>query len=122
MTMIHGDLRTVNLGFDAGRLVLLDWGLAAYAPREVELVWWLMMGGEPDAAFDELLDDIHNIVAADLDERCLAIAFLGQMTLTGYWYGRAVEFSGEERTQAEAQRDWHFAKARGCMDTYWSPM
>ena len=122
MTVIHGDLRTANLGFDAERIVLLDWGLAAHAPREVDLVWWLMQGGEPDAAFDELLDDIHEIVAADLDERSLALAFLGQMTLTGYWYGRAVEFSGEERAQAESQRDWHFARARACMDAYWSPM
>jgi aminoglycoside phosphotransferase (APT) family kinase protein len=121
MTVIHGDLRTVNLGFDAERLVLLDWGLAAHAPREVDLVWWLMQGGEPDAAFDELLDDIHDIVAAEFDERSLALAFLGQMTLTGYWYGRAVEFSDEERGHAEAQRDWHFARARACMDSYWSP-
>jgi hypothetical protein len=122
MTVIHGDLRTVNLGFDAERLVLLDWGLAAHAPREVDLVWWLMQGGEPDAAFDELLDDIHDVVAADLDERSLALSFLGQMTLTGYWYGRALEFSDEELAQTESQRDWHFARARACMDAYWSPM
>ena len=81
-----------------------------------------MQGGEPDAAFDELLDDIHDVVAADLDERSLALSFLGQMTLTGYWYGRALEFSDEELAQTESQRDWHFARARACMDAYWSPM
>jgi hypothetical protein len=96
-------------------------GLAAIAPREVEFAWWLMQG-EPEASFDDLLADIRDVVRDDLDERALALAFLGQMALDGYWYGRAVEFAEPERREAEILFEWHITRARSCMETIWSPI
>jgi hypothetical protein len=41
-TMIHGDLWLVNLALTADRLTLLDWGLATWAPRVVEIASFLI--------------------------------------------------------------------------------
>ena len=40
-TLIHGDLRGDNLGFDGDRLVLIDWDLAAAGTPGVEFAWYL---------------------------------------------------------------------------------
>ena len=37
LTMIHGDLATVNMAFDDDRLTLIDWGLAAAAPGAMDI-------------------------------------------------------------------------------------
>ena len=40
-TLIHGDLRGDNLGFDGDRLVLIDWDLATAGTPTVEFAWYL---------------------------------------------------------------------------------
>jgi len=37
MTMIHADLATVNMAFEAGRLTLIDWGMATSAPGALDI-------------------------------------------------------------------------------------
>ncbi len=37
MTMIHGDLATVNMAFDGDHLTLIDWGMATAAPGAVDI-------------------------------------------------------------------------------------
>jgi hypothetical protein len=37
MTVIHGDLATVNMAFEDDQLTLIDWGLAAAAPGGVDI-------------------------------------------------------------------------------------
>ena len=40
-TLIHGDLRGDNLGFDGERVVLIDWDLATAGTPTVEFAWYL---------------------------------------------------------------------------------
>jgi hypothetical protein len=57
-TLLHGDLRDDNLGFDGERVVLLDWDLATAGTPSVELAWFLLHDvWRTDATHDELEAD-----------------------------------------------------------------
>lgn len=52
MTLIHGDASQTNLGLREGRLIALDWALAARAPADLEFAWWLTRAREGPAALN----------------------------------------------------------------------
>ena len=57
-TLIHGDLRDDNLGFDGDRIVLIDWDLATAGTPTVEFAWYLAQDAwRIDATHDELEAD-----------------------------------------------------------------
>ena len=57
-TLIHGDLRGDNLGFDGDRLVLIDWDLATAGTPGVEFAWYLAHSARRiDASHDEIEAD-----------------------------------------------------------------
>jgi hypothetical protein len=57
-TLIHGDLRDDNLGFDGERVVLIDWDLATAGTPTVEFAWYLAQDAwRIDATHDELEAD-----------------------------------------------------------------
>ena len=64
-TLIHGDLRGDNLGFDGDRLVLIDWDLATAGTPGVEFAWYLAHSAQRiDASHDEIEAD-HRAVQGD---------------------------------------------------------
>jgi hypothetical protein len=57
-TLIHGDLRGDNLGFDGDRIVLIDWDLAAAGTPGAEFAWYLAHSARRiDASHDEIEAD-----------------------------------------------------------------
>jgi aminoglycoside phosphotransferase (APT) family kinase protein len=57
-TLIHGDLRGDNLGFDGDRIVLIDWDLATAGTPTAEFAWYLAHSARRiDAAHDEIEAD-----------------------------------------------------------------
>jgi aminoglycoside phosphotransferase (APT) family kinase protein len=58
-TLIHGDLKLANLGFEPdGRVALIDWQMIAIAPVAVELGWFLVSNAPslpigPEAVLDQ---------------------------------------------------------------------
>ena len=74
-TLIHGDLRGDNLGFDGERLVLIDWDLAAAGTPGAEFAWYLAHSARRiDASHDEIELD-H--VAAQAEDHLPARARAG---------------------------------------------
>jgi aminoglycoside phosphotransferase (APT) family kinase protein len=64
-TLIHGDLRGDNLGFDGDRIVLIDWDLAAAGTPTAEFAWYLAHSARRiDAAHDEIEAD-HRAAQGD---------------------------------------------------------
>ena len=64
-TLIHGDLRGDNLGFDGDRLVLIDWDLATAGTPAVEFAWYLAHSARRiDASHDEIEAD-HRAAQGD---------------------------------------------------------
>ena len=64
-TLIHGDLRDDNLGFDGDRVVLIDWDLATAGTPTAEFAWYLAQDAwRIDATHDELEAD-HRAAQGD---------------------------------------------------------
>jgi hypothetical protein len=64
-TLIHGDLRGDNLGFDGDRLVLIDWDLATAGTPGVEFAWYLAHSARRiDAGHDDIEAD-HRAAQGD---------------------------------------------------------
>ncbi|MFC7497220.1 MULTISPECIES: phosphotransferase family protein [unclassified Nocardioides] len=99
-TLLHGDLATVNMAFEPDRpgcLTLIDWGLAAAGPAELDLGRLLAgcahlfgpIGGQPESAtivarLDGLLDLHRQAVGPAYDEAALRLGLLGGITWLGW--------------------------------------
>lgn len=90
-TLIHGDLRLGNLGFDGDRIVLIDWGeRVGTAPPSVELAWFIGFDGyQPGLGRDEMITTFRELYRSRLDEEELLLALIGGFVQLGgimsYW-------------------------------------
>jgi thiamine kinase-like enzyme len=64
-TLIHGDLRGDNLGFDGERVVLIDWDLATAGTPTVEFAWYLAHSARRIDATREQIEADHRIAQGD---------------------------------------------------------
>src|SRR5262245_29318087 len=108
-TLIHGDLRPANLGMEAGRVLALDWALAAAGPPVLDFAWVAM-----DVELrEEIRQLIRDVAAPAVDERQLRLGFLYQACLAlpgiAYWLTTAAP---ELLDAAIVERDWWFDRAR----------
>jgi len=121
-TLVHGDLKLANLGADAHRVVILDWGtLTAWAPPAVDFAWYVAinaaaLGGD----HDRLLYDVRS-AAGDHDETARGLALLGALAQLGW--EKALGATSDDigtRQREEIGLDWWIAQARRSLNQ-WSP-
>ena len=121
-TLLHGDLKVANIGFDGPNLVMLDWGtLTGMGPRAVEHAWYLAINGAAiDATLDELLDDASGVLGPD-DRDAVPLALLGALVQLGW--EKALGATGDDpstRVREQAGLDWWCARAGEAL-SQWSP-
>jgi aminoglycoside phosphotransferase (APT) family kinase protein len=121
-TLVHGDLKIANLGFDDRRIVMLDWGsLTGYAPRAVDYAWYLAINGAAiDASLDEQLSDVLAVLTPE-DQHALPLALLGVLLQLGWDKGLAAtseDLAVRERELADLR--WWWARVREALEQ-WSP-
>lgn len=76
-TLLHGDYRLANLGFEDGVVVALDWGLACYGPAELDFVWFLSnTAWGDDAERAHLVETWERLTGRDRDSRVLDLAVI----------------------------------------------
>lgn len=121
-TLLHGDLKVANLGFNGATVVMLDWGtLTGMGPRAVEHAWYLAVNGAAiDASLDELLDDAARVLAPE-DRDGLPLALLGALVQLG-WEKALGATSDDPATQTRerAGLEWWCARAAEAL-SQWSP-
>ena len=87
-TLLHGDLATVNMAFEADRpgcLTLIDWGLAAAGPAELDIGRLLAGCGHLfDAGLDDVVGLQREAAGAAYDEAALRLGLLGGITWLGW--------------------------------------
>lgn len=78
-TLVHGDLRLGNAGFDGDRLVLIDWGdRTGMAPPAVELGWFIGFDAKRVAlSRDDIVSVFRSLYADRFEERALHLALIG---------------------------------------------
>lgn len=120
-TLIHGDLRPANLGFADGRVVVLDWGLAARAPAAVDFGWFLFnTARNVDATHEDLLDDVRGASGGSFDERAMDLALLGTLVQAGCYFGFEALQNPDQRARylARAELGWWELQARRCLERW----
>lgn len=109
-TVIHGDLRVGNLGFDDDRLVVIDWGeRVGTAPPAVELAWLLGFDSyRLDSSPDEVVASFRDRYGARCEDEALQLALIGGLVQLGGIMSLWVRIASgqDERRVYEDQLSW----------------
>ncbi len=122
-TLLHGDLKVANIGFDGRRVVLLDWGtLTGMGPPALDFAWYLAVNSAAiDATLDEVLVDLESTLGPD-DRDALPLALLAQMLQLG-WEKALGATSDNPATRAREAPGfaWWCERASAALER-WSPV
>jgi hypothetical protein len=117
-TLIHGDLRPANVGYTDEGVVLLDWGLSAWAPAALDLAWYLFNLSGPGSEFarEEVSRGLLGGRGAPAPE-VVDLALLATLVQTGCYFGhRAVQDpDGGVRRRALEDLAWWVGRARAAL-------
>ena len=124
-TLIHGELKLENVGFTAGRVILIDWALATVAPAEAEFAYYLLSSAwRIDASPDQLLEDIRTVRGDDFEPRAMELALIGSMVQRGaiLAHNAAGARPGRDPARANALLDWMIDRVSRALKEVWSPL
>jgi Phosphotransferase enzyme family len=119
VTLVHGDLASVNMAIVDEQLILLDWGLAAAAPAALDVAWFVAgCSSVVDATRDEILADFRDISGPAFDGPALELALLAALVWLGW--NKALDAAEhpdrEVRAREQQDLDWWLGKARRCLE------
>ena len=120
-TLIHGDLRDENIGFAGGRLLLLDFGLAARAHPAVELAWYMCHDvWRIAASHDDVVDDFRDAMGERHDELALELGLISGLVQYGWIFGHSalVHTDPAEREWAREELDWWVPRVRRALERW----
>lgn len=122
-TLLHGDLRDEQLGFDGETLIALDWGLATQGHPVVDLAWYMVHDvWRIEASHDEVVEDFRRARGEDDDPRAVDLLGLIGLLMYGWIFGicAVIHTDPAERQWARGELEWWVPKARHSLST-WSP-
>lgn len=119
VTLVHGDLATVNMAVRGGDLVLLDWALATAAPGALDVARFLAQcASVVSPSREELLATYAGMAGPAYDSRSARLATLAGLMWLGW--NKALDAADnpdpEVRARERADLDWWVARARTTLD------
>jgi hypothetical protein len=114
-TLIHADIRDEHLGFEADRVILLDWGRATQGHPVLDFAWSLCHNGSrTDATRDELVDDFRRVRGDHDDPRANDLIGLAGLLMYGWVFGHSAAYHPDpaEREWAGDELAWWVPQAR----------
>ena len=118
-TLIHGDLRGDNLGFDGDRIVLIDWDLAAAGTPTVEFAWYLAHSGRRiDAAHDEIEADHRAAQGAALSDEEVELGMISGLVQYGWRIAHSARVHPDPAETAWGRREleWWVPRVRAALE------
>jgi aminoglycoside phosphotransferase (APT) family kinase protein len=123
-TLIHGDLRLGNAGFDGDRLVLIDWGdRTGFAPPAVDLAWFIGFDAQRlEISPDDVVAEFRALYADRFEERALHLGLIGGLVHLGAHLGLKIISAKDDQKRAAAKEEltWWAANVERALGT-WSP-
>ncbi len=119
MTMIHGDLATVNMAFDDDGLTLIDWGMATVAPGAVDIGRFLAGCAHVlEIDCDTFLTMYREAAGDTYDEAGTRLALLSGVVWLGWNKALDIVEHPEEgvREREKAALPWWLDRAREALD------
>ncbi|MGH3457477.1 phosphotransferase family protein [Aeromicrobium sp.] len=120
MTMIHGDLATVNMAFEDDHLTLIDWGMATAAPGAIDIGRFLAGCAHVlDVDWDAFLAMYCEEAGEAYDEEATRLALLAGLVWLGWNKALDIVDHPEEdvREREKAALPWWLDRAREALDT-----
>jgi hypothetical protein len=118
-TLIHGDLRDEQLGIDSGRVIAIDWGLAANAHPAFELAWYLMhCHWRIEAGREQIIEDFRRAMGERDDPRALDLGLISGLVQYGWILGNSALVHPDPAEQAWAREEigWWVPRVRGALE------
>ena len=123
-TLIHGDLRGDNLGFDGDRLVLIDWDLATAGTPTVEFAWYLAHSARRiDATHDEIEAD-HRVAQGDgVSDTEVDLGMLSGLVQYGWRIAHSARVHPDpaETAWGTAELGWWVPRVRAALERLGGP-
>lgn len=118
-TLLHGDLATVNMALDPG-LVLIDWGVAARGPAELDVGRFLAGCGHlMELGFDDVVAVHREAAGPAYDEAATRLGLLSGLTWLGW--NKALDIvdhpDPEVRDRERAALPWWLHQAELAFET-----
>jgi hypothetical protein len=124
-TLIHGDLRGDNLGFDGDRLVLIDWDLATAGTPTVEFAWYLAHSARRiDASHADIEADHRAAQGAELPDAEIELGLLSGLVQYGWRIAHSarVHPDPEETEWGRSElNDWWVPRVRTALERLGGP-
>lgn len=123
-TLIHGDLRGDNLGFDGEQLVLIDWDLATAGTPGAEFAWFLAHGRQRiDATHDELEADHRAAQGDQLSEPELELGLMSGLVQYGWRIAHSARVHPDpaETAWGRAELAWWVPRVRAALSRVGGP-
>jgi aminoglycoside phosphotransferase (APT) family kinase protein len=117
-TLIHGDLRDDNLGFDGERVVLIDWDLATAGTPTVDFAWYLAQDAwRIDATHDELEHDFRAAEGAALADEEVELGMVSGLVQYGWLIAHSARVHPDpaETAWGLAELDWWVPRVRAAL-------
>jgi aminoglycoside phosphotransferase (APT) family kinase protein len=117
-TLVHGDLRDDNLGFDGERVVLIDWDLATAGTPTVEFAWYLAQDAWRIDATREELEADHVAAHGDLAREEVELGMLSGLVQYGWLLAHSARVHPDP-AEAEWGRDelgWWVPRVRRALE------
>lgn len=114
-TVVHGDLATVNMAFEADQLTLLDWSMPTVAPAHLDLARFLAgCASVVDATREQLIADFDAALGDRHDDTALRLALLSALVWLGW--NKALDAAEHPdpvtRAREKADLDWWVGQGR----------
>jgi Phosphotransferase enzyme family len=120
VTLIHGDLATVNMARDADTLVLLDWALATAAPGALDIAFLLAgCASVLEPSRDHVLRTYAGLAGPAYDARSMRLALLAGLMWLGWNKALDAAEHPDPVTRERERRDleWWVRKARTALES-----
>ena len=117
-TLVHGDLRDDNLGFDGDQVVLIDWDLATAGTPTVDFAWYLAQDAwRIEATHDELEAD-HRAAHPGLPDREVDLGMLSGLVQYGWLLAHSARIHPDpvETAWGRAELDWWVPRVRRALE------
>jgi aminoglycoside phosphotransferase (APT) family kinase protein len=123
-SLIHGDLRLGNAGFDGDHVVLIDWGdRTGIAPPAVDLAWFIGFDAQRlEISADEVVAEFRALYADRFEERAFDLSLIGGLVHLGAHLGLKIISAKDDakRAGAKAELSWWARSVERALHT-WSP-
>ncbi len=123
-TLIHGDLRGDNLGFDGDRLVLIDWDLATAGTPTAEFAWYLAHSARRiDATREQIEADYRAAEGSELDDAEVELGMLSGLVQYGWRIAHSARVHPDpaETAWGLAELGWWVPRVRAALDRLGGP-